>query len=200
MANVIDRLRQSELFQGVAEEDLVALAQMMTRHVYQPGELLFERGDMGDRMFEIIAGSLRIFTQDAQGNELTIVVRKAGEVVGELALLDRQPRSASAVAAELTEVLVLEREQFFEFLRERPAVAMQLMRTLTARIRYTTTYLQRIMDWISRLERGDYEQALAALSREEGQGQISELIAAFLQMVHRVQERDVRTSQSEEEH
>ncbi len=198
MIDVVESLQQSEIFQGVEEQDLAALAQVMQRQHFQARELLFERGDEGNRMFEIIAGSIRIFTQDDQGNELTIVVRKAGEVVGELALLDRQPRSASAIADEPVEVLVLERQDFLDFLHERPAVGMQMMRTLTSRIRYTTNYLQRIMDWIDRLGQGDYEQALAELSSEEqGQGPIAELVAAFIQMVHSVKERqaDLETGQ-----
>lgn len=181
---------ESELFRGVAEEDLAALVQVMEARHYTAGDILFQRGDQGDSMYEILSGSIRIYTEDAQGNQLTLVIRRAGEVVGELALLDTQPRSASAAAAEDLEVLILSRDQFMRFLQDRPAVGMHMMRTLTGRIRYTTEYLQKVMDWINRLTVGDYHKTLEELTKEaETGGEMQKLIGAFLQMVRQVQDR-----------
>lgn len=190
-AEIVKRLQEeSELFRGVAEDDLTALMQVMEARNYAAGDVLFRRGDEGDSMYEIIAGAIRIYTEDAQGNELTLVVRRAGEVVGELALLDKQPRSASASAAEPLHVMVLHRDQFMKFLQERPAVGMHMMRTLTGRIRYTTEYLQKVMDWINRLTVGDYHKTLEELTKEaESGGEMQKLIGAFLQMIRQVQDR-----------
>lgn len=190
-AEIVKRLQEeSELFRGVAEDDLTALMQVMEARNYAAGDVLFRRGDEGDSMYEIIAGAIRIYTEDGQGNELTLVIRRAGEVVGELALLDKQPRSASAAAAEPLQVMVLHRDQFMKFLQERPAVGMHMMRTLTGRIRYTTEYLQKVMDWINRLTVGDYHKTLEELTKEaETGGEMQKLIGAFLQMIRQVQDR-----------
>lgn len=190
-AEIVKRLQEeSELFRGVTEDDLTALMQVMEARNYAAGDVLFRRGDQGEAMYEIISGAIRIYTEDGQGNELTLVIRRAGEVVGELALLDKQPRSASAAAAEPLQVMVLHRDQFMKFLQDRPAVGMHMMRTLTGRIRYTTEYLQKVMDWINRLTVGDYHKTLEELSKEaETGGEMQKLIGAFLQMVRQVQDR-----------
>lgn len=199
MIDLVEKLSSSEVFKGVDRADLEALIAKMERRNYATGEVLFNKGDDGDRMYEIISGSIRIFAHDTHGNELTLVVRRAGEVVGELALLDDQPRSASAAAAEPLEVLILQRDAFLEFLRERPAVGLQMMRTLTGRIRYTTNYLQKVMDWINRLSKGDYEAALAELMNENEEGDIQKLISAFMQMVNRVKDREQNLQQELEQ-
>jgi CRP-like cAMP-binding protein len=199
MMDLVEILSHSEIFTGVAREDLEALIAAMEHQTLPAGAILFKRGDEGDKMYEIVAGSIRIYTEDAQGNELTIVVRRAGEVVGEMTLLDRQPRSASAIAAEPTELLVLDREHFLDFLRERPAVGLQMMRTLTRRIRYTTNYLQKVMDWINRMSKGDYETALQELANEQQEGEIQKLIGAFIQMAHSVKAREQSLQQELEQ-
>jgi CRP/FNR family transcriptional regulator, cyclic AMP receptor protein len=190
----VDKLRESEIFKNIALEDLQALLKVMEPRDFPAGTLLFERGDDGDSMVEIIAGKIRIFTTDSEGNDLTLVVRGAGEVVGELTLLDRQPRSASAIATEDTRVLVLHRDNFLEFLKERPSVGLQLMLTLSGRIRYTTTYLQRVVDWLNHVREGDLEQALVAIqdsaSSDADDADMQRLIQSFMGILNQMQQHD----------
>jgi CRP-like cAMP-binding protein len=192
MVDLIEQLQKSQIFQGLEVADLEALIAVMERKSYAKGEVLFERGDVGESMVQIISGSIRVYTEDVQGNEITLVVRREGEVVGELTLLDHLPRSASAAANEALDVLVLDREHFLNFLKDRPTVGFQMMQTLTGRIRYTTSYLQKMMDWITRLSSGDYEAALEELSNqgEEGDAGIQKMIGAFIEMVRRVKDRE----------
>lgn len=197
MVDLIEQLQKSQIFQGLDTTDLEALIAVMERKTYATGEVLFERGDAGESMVQIISGSIRIYTEDAQGNEITIVVRGEGEVVGELTLLDHLPRSASAAAAEPTDVLVLDRDHFLDFLKDRPTVGFQMMQTLTGRIRYTTSYLQKMMEWITRLSSGDYETALEELAKQEEKSDagIQKMIGAFIEMVHRVKDREAELKQ-----
>lgn len=193
MADLIEQLQQSQIFQGLETADLEALIQVMERKSYALNAVLFERGDAGDSMYQIISGSIRIYTTDAQGNEITLVVRREGEVVGELTLLDHLPRSASAAANEPLDVFILDRDHFLDFLKDRPTVGFQMMQTLTGRIRYTTSYLQKVMDWISRLSTGDYESALDDLAKqEEGDASIQKMIGAFIEMVSSVKDREAK--------
>ncbi|MBZ0307271.1 MAG: cyclic nucleotide-binding domain-containing protein [Anaerolineae bacterium] len=79
---------------------------------------------------------------DTQGNEITLTHYGANEVFGELSPIDSKPRSASAAAAEALEVLALSREDFLRFLDERPQIGIAMMRSLSQRLRNTTTYLE----------------------------------------------------------
>lgn len=190
MDKLIEHLLKSEIFRELEQGDLEALFAKMEPQSFAANTILFHKGDEGDKMYEIVSGSIRIYTDDKHGNELTIVIRKEGEIVGEMALLDKQPRSASAMAAEALDVLVLERESFLEFLQERPAVGMKMIHTLIKRLRYTTDYLQKVMEWINRLSKGDYDAAVAELMQEQEEGEIAQLIGAFLQMVDSVKKRE----------
>lgn len=186
--NLVEKLKESQVFKNISDDDLEALVQMMERREFKAGEVLFHRGDEGDSMVEIIEGKIRIYTEDSEGNELTLVFRGPGELVGELSLLDQEPRSASVMAVEDSKVLVLDREHFITFLKDRPAVGLQLMLTLTGRIRYTTTYLQRVVDWMSAVNDGKIDEALAAVQNTEDEiGDMQRLINHFMGILGQMQ-------------
>jgi CRP/FNR family cyclic AMP-dependent transcriptional regulator len=185
--DIIDQLEGSRLFRGVARADREALIARMSRQSYPKGAVLFEKGDAGDSMYIILSGRVRIYTRDAQNNEITI--RYLSEMFGEFAVLDQKPRSASAAAADDLEVLVLHRNDFYAFLRERPLVGLSMMRSLVERVRYTTTYLQRVLDATEQLSQGDY-QAMQTVTESGGDEEIQVLIGAFVQMVRGVRARE----------
>lgn len=194
--DIVEQLAGSPLFKGVGATDREALIKVMRRQSYSQGAVLFHKGDAGDSMFIILSGRVRIFTHDAQGNEITI--RHLAEMFGEFAMLDQKPRSAAAAAAEDLEVLVLHRDDFNAFLRERPLVGLSMMRNLVERVRYTTTYLQRVLDATEQLSQGNYEAA-QVMPESGTDAEIQGLIGAFLQMAHGVRAREMalqRDSQS----
>jgi CRP-like cAMP-binding protein len=185
--DIVDQLAGSQLFKGVARADREALISRMRRQLYPKGAVLFDKGDAGDSMYIILSGRVRIYTRDAQNNEITI--RYLSEMFGEFAMLDQKPRSAAAAAAEDLEVLVLHRSDFNAFLRERPLVGLSMMRSLVERVRYTTTYLQRVLDATEQLSQGDYD-GMRAVTEPGGDEEIKVLIGAFVQMVRGVRARE----------
>jgi CRP-like cAMP-binding protein len=189
-----EQLGGSPLFKGVDLADREALIRTMQRRSYKQGTVLFEKGDAGDSMFIILAGQVRIYTRDEQGNEFTL--RYLNQTYGEFAMLDQQPRSASASAAEDLEVLVLHRDDFLAFLRERPLVGLSMMRNLVERVRYTTLYLQKVMNATQQLLRGEYDQAVQGVSQAGTDAEIQTMIQTFLQMVRNVQAREFRLQQA----
>ncbi len=140
-----DELRRFPLLKHIADADLDALARVLRRGAYPAGALLFRQGDPGETMLLISAGQVRIFLNDEQGNDITLRTLGAGQIIGEFALLDRQARSASAAALAPLDVLILERDDFLRLLGERPLVGVELMRSLAERIRYSTSYLERLL-------------------------------------------------------
>lgn len=189
MTSIAEQLEGSPLFKGVDLPDREALVQLMRRQSYLEGAVLFKKDDAGDTLYIILSGRIRIYTYDSEGRELTLRHYGPGEMFGEFALLDQRPRSASAAAAEPLEVLELSRDDFLAFLRERPLVGLAMMRHLVERVRYTTEYLQVIMDATQRLSQGDYEQALQQVPVSSNDANIQKLIKAFYQMVRSVRAR-----------
>jgi CRP-like cAMP-binding protein len=186
--SVAEHLEDSPLFKGVNLADREALIQVMQRRSFPTGTVLFRKGDPGQAMYIILSGRVRIFTQDAQGNELTL--RYLSEIFGEFSVLDQQPRSASAAAADDLEVLILQRDDFLSFLKERPLVGLSMMRNLAERVRYTTTYLQKVMDATRQLLEGNYDQAVQDIPDSETDAEIQGLLQSFVQMVQGVQARE----------
>ena len=85
------------------------------------GQTIFQRGDNGSALMAVLRGRVRISTVSGDGKELTLNVISPGEIFGEIALLDGQPRSADASANEDTLLLVVERRHFLPFLRRTAA-------------------------------------------------------------------------------
>ncbi len=184
-----DQLAEVPLFRGVDAPDRKALMALMERRRFAQGEVIFKRGAPGDSMYLILNGEVRIFTEDAQGNEFTL--RNLDQMFGEFSMLDDQPRSASAAAATDLEVLILHHDDFVAFVRERPLVGLSMMRDLAERVRYTTAYLQSVIDATDMLARGEYEQLEVDQQAEtEQDASIQKLIGQFVDMVNRVQQRE----------
>ena len=139
---IAEQLQKTDLFKEVELADLEALVERMQHEHHKGGAVLFKAGDAGDAMYIIQAGSIRIYMHDDGGKEITLTQYGQNEIFGELSPIDEQPRSASAAASEPLDVLVLHRSDFLEFLNERPQIGLAMMRSLSQRLRYTTTYLE----------------------------------------------------------
>ena len=138
---VIDRvefLKRLPLFAGLAETELTALARDFTVRRFQQGETIFIQGDPGQALYLIEAGRVRIYVQDDAGQESSVIFYGAGDIFGELAVIDGLPRSASANAATDTIVHVLSRERLRPHLLASPQLAYNFMQALTVRLRYST--------------------------------------------------------------
>lgn len=97
---------------------------------YKAGEKIFLEEDPGDFMYLVVEGKVSIVTYGT-------VLENVGlhGIFGELALIDSSPRSAAALAAEASEVALIDRDTFLELVRHNPAFSLYVMRQLAARIR-----------------------------------------------------------------
>ncbi len=156
-------LRQVPLFSQLPATALEALADSIGRRQLGSGEILFHQGEPGLECFVILAGQLEVITF-VHGDELRLDVYRPGQIIGEMALLDRSPRSATVRALEAADLVVLGEEAFKTLLASNPELAMSLLRSGTTRMRNTN---QRM---IADLERKNaellaaYEQLKAAQS------------------------------------
>jgi len=195
MSEIAQQLKKTNLFADVALEDLQALSKVMEPLTFSPGVVVFNLGDRGDAMYIIQSGRIRIFIFDNEGQELTLMHYGENEVFGEFSLLDDKPRSASAAAAEMLTVFMLRRDDFLNFLSNRPLVSIAMMRSLAQRARYTTSYVEEVVHWAKSLAKGEYNLVIEEITKSEDRTEIKGLIAAFLQMTKSVQEREEELKQ-----
>ncbi len=128
----------SSLIQLLVSADRGQLSQSFSEHRCSAGEVIFHEGSEGDSMFLVWSGRVAIVKGDLD-SPVIVAYRIAGEIFGEMALLENQPRSASIIALEDTRLLELSRNRFEQLLSEQPAVSRSIMEVLSARLRHMTT-------------------------------------------------------------
>lgn len=133
-------VRQLPLFADLTPSDVAQLCRSSRRLVAAPGEVVIEEGTQGDALYVILSGALEITRRDGDG-EIVLATRKAGEVLGEMSLLERAPRSASARATQESELLEIGPESFRAVLESNPTTASTILRTITGRLRSTEASL-----------------------------------------------------------
>ena len=130
-------LREIPIFAELSPEDLEQIALIAVEQLHPSGWAICREGDEGDVMFVIVSGQVQIITGTA-GSEKIVAERGPGDFVGETAIIDPGPRSASMITKNETRILAIEGEAFKAILRDRPEVALVLMRSLSRRLREMT--------------------------------------------------------------
>ena len=103
-------LADVELFEHLSAEDRTRLAEVVDHLELSAGTTLFQSGEPGESLFVVRAGEIELYIKDTAGQKIVLTVASPGEIFGELALLDRGARTATAVALVDTELLELDRE------------------------------------------------------------------------------------------
>lgn len=134
-------LSQLDIFSRLPLEALDQLKQMMTRQRYKTGELLFNEGDEADALYLIQRGRVKVFVSQ-QEKEFILSIQGRGEAVGELSILDDQPRSASVEAIESCDVLILPKSDFKEWLVAQPQIGLSVIAELVGIIRRQTEQIR----------------------------------------------------------
>jgi hypothetical protein len=128
-------LRSAPIFSRLAPEGLMELARASVEDNYSPEENLCVEGEPGNEVFILLTGEVKVLVSDG-GRERVIASEKAGGFIGEMAVLDPAPRSATVVAgANGVRVLRLDGSAFREALNTDPAIASGVIRTLAQRLR-----------------------------------------------------------------
>jgi HEAT repeat protein len=128
-------LRRAPLFADLAPADLKQVAAIAGELYFADGDTIVAQGETGDEMYIIVAGEVRVMAAQPGAAEIEVARRTAGEVVGEMAIISREPRAASLVAAGDVRVLCIDQKRFEGMLRERPETSLAVMRVLIARLK-----------------------------------------------------------------
>jgi len=115
--------------------DVDALRRRGTFRRFARGQALMHQGQIPDRVVLLQSGRVKVYSTTASGKEVVLAVRGPGELVGELSALDEEPRSASVVAVDDVEAVVLSSAEFRGFLLEHPPATLTMLQVLSRRLR-----------------------------------------------------------------
>jgi CRP/FNR family cyclic AMP-dependent transcriptional regulator len=162
-------LRTIPLFESLEADDLSALGNKLREVNVETGHAVFAQGDEGDAMYVIEDGAVDIVAGSGKQKVILTSLFKQ-QYFGELSLLDGAPRSASAVASRATALLALDREDFVEFIKNRPEAALSIMHEVGERIRATNELMTRT---VTRNVLEEEDQRLTMGER------VADMVAAF---------------------
>jgi CRP/FNR family transcriptional regulator, cyclic AMP receptor protein len=161
-------LAEVELFEHLNDEDRARLASFIDVRSLDAGETLFQVGEPGESLYVVRSGEVELFIKDTAGQRIALAIVGSGEVFGELALLDRSPRTATAIALADSTLIELDRDDLLLLFKTSPTSALrllaamghmtrkadELLRTRVSRnaneeAEENLSVLQRVVDWIS---------------------------------------------------
>lgn len=149
MTDTVQRRREmlaaTPLFATIPTDLLDELATKAKMVRVDSREILFSKGDPGDRLYLVTKGLIRIGVLSAEGREVTYGMIKVGELFGEIAVLDGGVRTADATAMETSDLLALERRDVTAFLQRHPIHALHLIEVLCDRVRRADNLLEDIV-------------------------------------------------------
>lgn len=146
----------NSLLAELTESQLRAMLAISRRATYRKGEVLYNQGDTGNSAALILSGAIKISTFSAAGREIVFAYLSAGDMVGDVAVLDGSVRTATATAAEKVECFILPRAELNRMIASDPDLAVAVIRFLCGRLRATNSLLEsdRSYEQAARLARG----------------------------------------------
>jgi CRP/FNR family cyclic AMP-dependent transcriptional regulator len=141
---IVGLLAGTELFRSLAADDLAMCAARFREIQFAKGEKLFQQGDPGTNLYVVSEGQVRLAIATSDGHELSFKIAGAGDLFGEIAVLDGWPRSADATALTVTTTYSLERNDLHQLRSMHPAISDAVISFLCRRLRDVNDQLETI--------------------------------------------------------
>jgi CRP/FNR family cyclic AMP-dependent transcriptional regulator len=135
-------LLRNRLFRGLPAATIERIASLGRRRNYPRGAIIFSQADPGDALYGVVSGKVLISASAPDGREMFLNIMEPGDTFGEIALLDGNPRTATASATALSELMIITRAQFLALLQRDPTLAIHLLQLLCQRIRWTSGWAE----------------------------------------------------------
>ena len=129
---IANLLGQTQLFGGLSDEMLARVAERCLARRYNKGNIVFRRGDAGDRLYVIAEGAVKVVLTSDDGDEMLLRTMEKPEVLGELALADGGPRSAGVEVVEDSLLVSLDRETWLDLQEANPELRQAMLDALVA--------------------------------------------------------------------
>jgi CRP-like cAMP-binding protein len=144
-SNKLSVLRQHPMFRDLGAEALDQLCRYAKHTSLKRGATICSKGDPGNFLFIVISGTVKISVSSPDGRNAILNLINAGDLFGEVAVLDGQARTADAIANTNCEIFVLDRRDFLPFVRSQPELAMRLIELLCTRLRWTSDQVEQVI-------------------------------------------------------
>ena len=138
-------LRKHPFFCDLEPEALDQLCRYAKHTTLKRGAAIYAKGDPGNSLVAVISGTVKISVSSADGRSAILNLIGPGEIVGEVAVLDGQARTADCTANTNCEIFIIDRREFLPFVRSQPALAMKFIELLCTRLRWTSEQVEQII-------------------------------------------------------
>lgn len=128
-------LKRVPLFSKIADKELEKIAEISNLKKYRKDEDIFSEGEVGDALYILFSGVVKVFRTSSDGRIKTLALLQKGDFLGEMAILEKEIRSANVRAVEDAELLVINKRDFAASLTSNPQIAFRIMETLCTRLR-----------------------------------------------------------------
>jgi CRP/FNR family cyclic AMP-dependent transcriptional regulator len=142
MSAELAMLGEVPLFALLDQRERKSLAKLLNTRHFDKGDTIFSYGDAGDALYLVHTGRVEVFVENTEGEKILLAQNEAGDLFGEISLLDGGARTATAVCVEDTEVLTLDRDHLLKFITQHPHAALDLLAVMGKRLRNTDELLR----------------------------------------------------------
>ncbi|MDQ2846931.1 MAG: Crp/Fnr family transcriptional regulator [Actinomycetota bacterium] len=167
-----ENLAKAGIFQGVDSDAALALGNQLETVDYPRSSAIFTEGELGDRLYIILTGKVKLGRHAPDGRENLLAVMGPSDMFGELSVFDPGPRTSTATAVTEVRLATMDRANMREWIAKRPEIAEQLLRVLARRLRRTNNNLA---DLIFTDVPGRVAKQLLQLARQFGQQENGQL-------------------------
>ena len=186
-------LRGIPLFQDLSDADLILIEELAVEKQVPKGTVVMVEGTIGDSLFAITSGRVKVFMGDEDGREIILKILGPGDFFGEMSMIDSQPRSASVAALEPSTFKVLSHEAFEQCVERAPRIATMVMQALAKRLRDADRKISTLalMDVYGRVANTLLELAIndngkLIVGEKLSQQDIANMVGASREMVNRI--------------
>jgi len=201
---LIQSLRKLSLLKNTPEAVVHRIATRARFRDLTKGEVLVRQGDTSDSLFIIRRGWVKIVAEGSGGEEVVLNQCGPGQVIGEMALLDQQPRSNSIVGISEANVLEINYEAVIDALNEHPKLALAFLRDMSDRLRFANAYIEETIIWSQHIAGGDYDFVKDQVEETQStivdislsdQARANAFLSAFFKMIEGVKKREEKLMQ-----
>ncbi|MBI5875889.1 MAG: Crp/Fnr family transcriptional regulator [Deltaproteobacteria bacterium] len=128
-------ISNARIFGSLAGKDIKTLAKMGERRQWLKGSQIISEGEEGDALYLILSGKVKVVLYGEEGKEIVLSIMKEGDVFGEMALFDGEPRSANVEVIEDAECFIIHGDDLLNYIKIHPAVALNFLAHLSKRLR-----------------------------------------------------------------
>ncbi len=135
MKSSSDFLYYVPIFSDLPEETIEQIAQVGIRKTFKKESIILMEEDESGSLFIIAKGKVKVTRTSSDGREVILSILSDSDIFGEMSLIDGLTRSATVTALETSELFIIQRNQFLEFLKENPEISIAVMQELSKRLR-----------------------------------------------------------------